>query len=265
MSEYVLEDAAANISSVVYDWLEAEVRTSSKPADVNAVLDDYTKAIAGLRGGFDHPYNFVWNKLNSHISRLEGWVSDLGTETSPKDIDFDKFAVKVTFGGLMQVSGSYRGQCYVEARGVEDYLERRARVINVNLTEVVMNTLTRRLPENGQFAEASIDLEELDHRRETVSNLGERAVKVMCNRVVMGQDLGQPGSRSAQEMMDAQRLWLDLTVDSIVLTAKLKSGDLGAVPFWEPISIGEQTGSLYYPLREPVDWAEVMSTNPRQI
>jgi hypothetical protein len=60
-------------------------------------------------------------------------------------------------------------------------------------------------------------------------------------------------------MMDAQRLWLDLTVDSIVLTAKLKSGDLGAVPFWEPISIGEQTGSLYYPLREPVDWASVMA------
>jgi hypothetical protein len=79
----------------------------------------------------------------------------------------------------------------------------------------------------------------------------------------MGQDLGQPGSRSAQEMMDAQRQWLDFTIDSIVLAAKLKRGDLGAVPFWEPISITEQTGSLYYPLREPIGWAEVMGTNLR--
>lgn len=253
-----MEDAAANISTTIYDWLEAEVETSSKPDDPNSVLDDYTKAIAGLRGGFDHPYNFAWNKLNGHISRLEGWVRDL-SEIDSTDEDFDKFAVKVTFGGLMQVSGSYRDQCYLEARGAEDYLERRKRVIGVNLTEVVINSLKWTLPENRQFAEAMIDLEDFDHRRDVVSTLGERSVKVMCNRVVMGQDLGQPDSRSAREMMDAQKLWLELTVDSIVLGAKLKNGDLGAVPFWEPISISKQSGELYYPLREPVNWAEVMA------
>lgn len=258
MSEYALEDTAGHISTVIYDWLEAEVETSSRSDDVNSVLDDYNKAIAGLRGGFEHPHNFAWNKLNAHISRLEGWVQDY-SEIAPDDKDFDKFAVRVTFGGLMQISGSYRDQCYIEARGPEDYLERRRRVTGINLTEGVMNNLTRRLPENGQFADAMIDLEELDRSRDTVSNLGERAVKVMCSRAAMGLDLGQPGSRSAKEIMDAQRLWLDFTVDSIVMAAKLKNGDLGAVPFWEPISITEQSQSLYYPFREPVNWAEVMA------
>jgi len=259
MSEYGLEDTAANISTVIYDWLEAEVETSSRSDDVNIVLDDYNKAIQGLRGGFDHPLNFPWHKFNSHTDQLSGWLKNLRNEVTPDDKDFDKFAVKVIFRGLMQVSGSYRCQCYVEARGPEDYLERRKRVTGINMTEVVMGNLSKRLPESGQFEDATIDLEALERRRSAVTELGERAVKVMCNRVLMGQDLGQPGSRSAQEMMEAQKQWLDLTVDSIILAAKLKEGDLGAVPFWEPISISEQSGSLYYPFREPVNWAEVIA------
>ncbi|MGH7157168.1 MAG: hypothetical protein ACREGG_03610 [Candidatus Saccharimonadales bacterium] len=258
MSEYVQEDTTANISTSIYDWLETEVMTSSRQGDVNEVLNDYTQAIQGLRGGFDHPKNFAWNKLNSHISRLEGWLRDY-SEVSPEDKDFDTFASRITFGGLMQISGSYRDQCYIEAKSAEEYLERRQRVTGINLTNAIRNRLSDRLGDSVDFANVQIDIEELSRSFRKVSDLGTRAVKAMCSRAVIGYDFGQPDSRSAREMMVAQSHWLDYTVDSILVTAKLKQGDLGAVPFWEPISITEQSGSIYYPLRNPVNWPEVMA------
>lgn len=259
MSEFRLEDTTAQISSVIYDWLETEVETSSRATDVNSVLDDYDSAVQGLQGGFNHPTNYFWNKFGGHMDRLEGWVRDY-SEISPDDKEFDKFAVKVTFAGLMEMSGCYRAQCYLASRSVEEYLDRRKKITDINLTEVIEARLAEWLPDSANFTAAKIDPPELGRSRQRIATLGEKAVKTVCTRATFGYDLGEPYSRSTDELRVAQAHWLDFTVDSIAVTAKQKGGDLEVVPFWEPISISEQSGSIYYPFREHIDWAEVMST-----
>lgn len=260
MNKYRLDEAAGLISGTLYDWLKAEVETSGRPGDVNSVLDDYDQAVTGLRGGFNHPTNFFWNKFNGHMDRLESWVRDY-SEIDPTDEDFDNFAVKVTFGGLMEMSGCFRAQCYVVARNAQEYLERRKSVTDINLTRTVTDRLTERIPNSIDLVSARIDLAELERSRKRISDLGRRAVKRLCSMAVLdeGNELGQLDSRSANELRVAQAHWLDFTVDSIVMTAKLKGGDLEAAPFWEPVSITEQSGRLYYPMREPIDWAEVIA------
>ncbi len=255
-----LQPSSEAISEAVYDWLEAEVATSSNPEDVNAVLNDYTSAIAGLHGGFEHPKNFTWNKAQSHISRLNSDF-EIFADTLPNDKYYDKIAAKIIFDGLMQVSGSYRNQCYVEARDAEDYIERRQKAIGLNIANTVRNRLIDLVPQSGDFSSAKISVESLGERVKQVSQLGETAVKRLCSRAALGYDFGTPGSRSAQEMISAQYNWLNFALDSLILVAKYKDGDIAAVPFLEPISITEQSGSLYYPLAAPVNWAEVLAAD----
>lgn len=252
-----VRSSAEPITRVLHDWLAAEVASSSDPSDVNAPLDNYEDAIKGLQGGFDPGTNFTWDKHEGHMMRLP-LDFNLLAGSSPQKNEFDKVAAKVKFDALMEVSGTFRNQCYVEAQNQEDYMARRRRVIGISIGNIVTNRLIGLVPMKGGLAEARISIEGLSREVDYSIKAGTDSIKKLISIVMMGQDR----QRGMEEMAKGQYVWLRLAVDSLILIAKLKNGDLSKVPFLEPRSIGEQSGKLWYPFQEPLDWAAIMAANP---
>jgi len=252
-----LREPAEKISSVIYDWLAAEVASSSQPDDVNSVLDDYDKAIEGLKGGFEHKYNFTWKKHSGHMDRLTADYNNLASIT-PEDKVFDHFAAKLIFDGLMEVSGCFRNQCYAEAKSQEDYIERRQNVIGISVENTVKYRLNDLIHYTDGLSDARISIEGLEKRKDDAIEIGSTSIKKLVSIMTLKED----PERGAHEMVGAQYSWLKLSVDSLVLVAKCKGGELAKVPFLEPRSIGEQSGKIWYPFQEPLNWAEVMAANP---
>jgi hypothetical protein len=168
------------VSDVIYDWLAAEVASSSDPTDVNAPLDDYKKAVEGLEGGFDHKSNVTWKKHSGHSDRLIADFNNLAS-SSPQEKYFDKFAAKLEFDDLIEVSGTYRNQCYAEASSQEDYLRRRRQVIGISIKNVVKNCLTDLIPMNGDFTDARISIEGLAKRKDETIQAGDRVIENLIN------------------------------------------------------------------------------------
>lgn len=249
--------AVEPISGAIYDWLAAEVASSSDPNDVNTILDDYETAIEGLKGGFDAEKNFTWKKHRGHMDRLPIDFENLAS-TPPEDSAFDWFAGKVIFDGLMEISGTFRNQCYVEGISPEDYMERRQKIVSISVGNTVGHRLIDLVPMDGGFDDARISLEGMSKRLEDVIDVGSGVIKNLINIMTLGEDT----TSAAAEMVAGQYEWLKFTVDSLILVTKLKHGKLATVPFLEPRSISEQSGKLWYPLAEPIDWAAIMSTNP---
>lgn len=249
-----VRDSAEPITSVIYDWLAAEIETSGTPGDVNAVLDEYDLAVGSLAR---HSGSFTEGKHGGHMDRLRSDIGNLALFV-PEDEDFDGFAVKLPFDALMEVSGSYRNQCYADAVSQEDYLEKRRGVIGISIGNTVRNRLTDLVPMYGGFADARISLESLSKQADETISLADDAIRNFADK------MAEPADRKAasREMATAQYAWLRLVMDSIILIAKIRDGDLAKVPFWEPRSISEQSGELWYPLREPVNWTEVMAAYP---
>lgn len=247
-----VEAASGQISSTFYDWLKAEVDSSG--IERNKILDNYDGAVEGLRGGWNHPKNFIARKVESHLARLPLWFEAFSLD--PSD---DYQAARLVLAGLMQVSGSYRSQCYVEAQSKEDYLHRRKKAVGYEISQTIHEHLRTHLPSTGNFAKADISLDSLNEDRIEVERVGLQAVRALCARTQYGYDLGQEGSRSAREMLDAQHHWLNFATGCLTLVAKERDGNLAAVPFLEPRSITDQSGKLYYALASPVDWEQALA------
>lgn len=246
-----IDAISGEVTGVCLDWLRAEVASSH--VERNKVLDDYNDAIEGLKGGWDHPKNFSARKVESHIDRLGPWF-----EAFSMAEEDDYQAARIIFAGLMQTSGSYRNQCYVEAQDRADYLLIRQEAIGINLENAVGNRLRTFLPGTGDFSKARISLEDLDQRRQDAEAIGLRAVKAMCARVVLGWDLRKKDTRAAREAQNAQYNWATFTTDALTYVAKNR-GSLAEVPFLEPRSITDQSGAIHYPFKETVNWAEVLA------
>jgi hypothetical protein len=253
VSDFSLEDSSSNISAAVYDWLEAEVNSSG--VERNSFLDDYESAIRGLRGGWEHPQNFTARKLESHMDRLPLWYEAFALD--PKD---EYQAARLIFAGLMQVSGSYRNQCYIEATDAEDYIGRRRKIVGVNIQNIVRGRLNELLPKSGDFNYADLSVEAMEPGINEIAAKTRSEVSAVSYRLNIGYDLGVEGSVAAHKMQEAQSMWLGFTTDCIAIAAKIRMGELEAVPFLEPVSITDQSGKSYYPLREPVDWVQVLSS-----
>ncbi len=247
-----IDTISRDVTDTYLDWLSAEVASSH--VERNKILDDYDDAIQGLKGGWDHPKNFSARKVESHIDRLGPWFEAFSLAQ-----DDDYQAARIVFAGLMQTSGSYRNQCYVEAQDRSDYLVMRQDAIGINLENAVGNRLRTFLPATGDFSRAGISLEDLDQRRQEAEAIGLRAVKAMCARIVLGTDLHQRDSRAAREAQNAQYNWATFTTDALIYVAKNRGGTLADVPFLEPRSITDQSGTIHYPFREPINWAEVLA------
>lgn len=248
-----IKKSSETISKAIYDWLAAEVESSGTSR--NMYLDDFESARTGLLDGWDHPNNTPARKTESHLDRLPLWWEAYSFD--PLD---DYQSAKITFAGLMLVSGNYRAQCYIEAVDGQDYITKRSKVIGIDAQQVVTHRLMDILPKNGSFKNADVSLENLDKERQYVAKFGEAATRAMCMRTRLGYDLGIPDSSSARRMMDTQHEWLRFSVDNIALAAKFREGELEAVPFLEPISITDQSGETHLALDPTFNgWSNVLA------
>jgi hypothetical protein len=254
----IIREAGETIAQTFENWLRAEVISSG--IERNTVLDDYERALPGLKRGYDDPENYVAAKHEAHVfTRMPIWWEAFVT-TPPEHPKYDEMAAQISFNALMQVSGTYRDQCYLQATDPEidpdDYINRRqSRPIGVNNLPAVVNArlathfLANDWDKEADFATASIDISELDRTRQKAIRIGDEAVKTMCARVAEGKDLHQEESESVREMLDAQYNWLTLAIDCVTLAAKIRRGDLAAVPFLEPKSISaDPPPQVIYPL-----------------
>jgi hypothetical protein len=236
----IIREAGETIAQTFEDWLRAEVISSG--IERNTVLDDYERALPGLKRGYDDQW--------------EAFVT-----APPEHPKYDEMAAQISFYALKRVSGAYRDQCYLQAADPEidpdDYINRRqSRAIGVNNLPAVVNArlathfLANDWDKEADFATASIDISELDRTRQKAIRIGHEAVTTMCARVAEGKDLHQEESKSVREMLDAQYNWLTLAVDCVTLAAKIKHGDLAAVPFLEPKSISaDPPPQVIYPFQ----------------
>lgn len=235
-----LRAQARTIGVTFEHWLADEVKSSGQGN--NAILDNYDDAISGIVGGWDHPKNFGRIKHESHVdNRMPLWWAQY--EQDPEN---DLVSAKLLFNGLMQISGAYRTQCYLQARGAQDYLWRRSgRPVGINLESEAMARLINVVPGND-LSEAEMSVEDLGSEVERVSRIGETALKnVSKYNTNTGRDLRRANSPSVQEMAMAQHAWARFSIDCVIVAAKIRGGELAAVPFLEPKSISLEPQVIY--------------------
>jgi hypothetical protein len=235
-----VEDATEAISGAFNQWLAGEVESSN--SDRNDYLDNFQEWRSQIRLGYANHGNWTAEKNRAHLNRLPIWWQ--GFEMDPSN---DEQSAKILFAGLMFVSGAYRNQCYFQAESAEDYESRRRAAVGINIENAISTRLNTHLPSTGNFANARISVEDLNQRRIASEKIGETAVKAICARGQIGYDFGQERSRSVVEMANAQYNWLTFSVDCVTLAAKIRKGELEAVPFLHPINITDNPG-VYYPL-----------------
>jgi hypothetical protein len=233
-----IDRSVERVAGVVHDWLVAEVESSS--GDRNQYLDDFSKWQQQIRLGYDDDRNWTSNKNRAHLDRLPIWWQ--AYELDPLH---DEASAKITFAGLIFISGAYRNQSYFQAQDADDYQARRAHGVGIDLESAVSTRLNTHLPRTGSFKTANITLETLDERRKQAAVIGEQTIKTVCARAYYGYDLGQENSRSVNEMKQDQYAWATFVTDAVTLAAKLRGGDLDAVPFLHPVNISDNPGVIY--------------------
>jgi len=238
------------IAGVLADWLNDEVRSSG--IEANAYLDDYDKAVEGLKNGPGHKFNYLASKHASHVEVRLPSAWQAFNESLEKDIyeEREYQSAYLMFTPLMQVSGTYRAQCYMEAADVGDYMRRRLlRPAGVDLWQVAARRLDKWLPEPDNFGDSTITVEQLGLSLERASKIGGRVVSEVCQRAERNFDFGIEGSATARVLKSAQIEWASLAIDCITLAAKQRAGQLEAVPFLEPKSISaDPPPKVIYPL-----------------
>lgn len=240
-----IQEAGEEISAVIEDWLAAEVISSG--TERNEVLDDYKKVLKTIDKGYGDDSNWIYNKHNSHVYvRMPIWWEAF-LNTDPTDPTYDEWSAKIAFNALMQMSGTYRNQCYLQAADPEinpdDYINRRrSKPIGFNPINAVNDRLATHFlaetwSEEANFSKANIDIRKLDQKRQKTIRRGNESITTMLRRVADGKDLHQEKSKSVNEMLDAQYNWLTFVVDCVTFAAKVRDGELAAVPLLEPKSI----------------------------
>lgn len=245
MSTRVIERHADTVAEAIHTWLAAEVMSSGQ--DHNRVLDDYDKAVTKIEGGTGYQLNFTGGKHQGHMDRLPLFFKAY-KDTPDGSPNYDKAEALVAFGGLMEISGGYRNQCYVTAKNKQQYLAKRKKVIGISLVDAVSVRLHTRLPSSGNFAGATIDVASLEERMlRSISN-SDAALKTVFERAGAGLDMGQEYSTSVEALTQEQYNWTAFVTDCITLAAKRRRGDLAAVPLLDAQSISK-IPQPYYPFR----------------
>lgn len=253
---------AEQIAGVFEEWLKAEVVTSGEGSNsfLDAPTDDKLADIR-LRMGLPSAEkgNWVLSKHESHTGRIESNFWPVFEATALDDPKLDMAIAQLKFEPLMQVSGTYRRQCYLEAEGGEDYMLRRAKGVGIDLEQVVFEQLEKHAP-NGRLDEATISMEGLKRSMDSaITGDYVNILSIITHTAKEINIMGIVDSLPAKGSKKAQISWARAAADCVIMAAKLRRGELEDVPFWEPISITAQSGQLHYPLRERIDWAEVMA------
>jgi len=254
---------AEQIADVFEDWLKAEVVTSGE--GINSFLDAPTdEKLADIRSRMGKPTaeagNWVLAKYESHTGRIESnfWPA---FEATPLDHpQLDRSIAQLKFEPLMQISGTYRRQCYLEAASGADYMLRRENGVGIDLEKVIFEQLQKYAPA-GRLDEATISMQGLKRSLDNAILGDSINIRSIIAHAAKGVNfMGIEDSLPARGAKKAQINWAQAATDCVIMASKLRKGELGAVPFWEPISITEQSGAIYYPLRERINWVEVLAT-----
>jgi len=250
------------IASAFEEWLKAEVVTSGEGP--NSFLDVPTDdKLADIRQRMTIPTaregNWVLSKYEGHTGRIESNFWPVFESMPLDDPQLDIAIAQLKFEPLMQISGTYRRQCYLEASSGADYMLRRTHGVGIDLEQVVLERLEKYAPD-GRLDEATISMEGLKRSLDNAATKDYVNIQSIIAHGAKGVNImGLEDSFPTKGSKNAQVSWAMAATDCVIMAAKLRRGELEAVPFWEPISITAQSGQLHYPLREKVDWAEVMS------
>lgn len=253
---------AEQLAAVCEDWLRAEVITSGEGN--NRVLDVATDDDLELkRAQISHPYgddrNLVYKKHSDHENRLWANYWPAFESAVVGEPDADLTSATVTFAAQMEQSGGYRRQCYLEAQSAQDYNARRLLGTGIDIEAVAYEQLARFTPD-GRLNRAAISADDLRHSLEDaitadVTNIKNVVAHAMRDIKIMGVENSLP----AQGTKKAQISWARAVTNSIILAAKMRKGELEAVPFREPVSITYQSGDVHYPLAAPIDWMKIVT------
>ncbi|MBX4197252.1 hypothetical protein KW801_01700 [Candidatus Saccharibacteria bacterium] len=242
-----LNTSSERIAAATYEWLKAEINNSAE--DRNSYLDNFDLMRSKLCLGYEDDDNWSAKKDRDHIGRLpilyEGFVAGIGTP------DADITAARMLLAPLMFLSGNYRVQSYIQAKDQQSYLSRRGKVIDIDLEGAIYSRLADILPNDGDFTKAWITVEGLNRRMEIAAHIGQTAMREVHGRLQDGLDFGQPHSFSVHKLKDSQYSWAGFAADVASLAAKLRDGELDAVPYPEPKSITDQQRVI--PLGELLD------------
>jgi hypothetical protein len=224
-------------------WLTEEIANSDSGR--NAYLSDYGPQRADLFKPIEDPTNYQFQKAKSHHNRINSWVT---AYADPKLRQDDDFTAKIIFGCLMNVSGAWRKQCYLESEDMKDYQARRQGApAGVNIGNFVMQELD---PSSTDSYISDEDFDALIRRTRMVKSISLYHHKG-AHRVVRGIPSDTEGAitsknRAPVRNMEAvQRLWLGLAASHVVAAASVRDGDISKVPLLEPRSITDTTGLIY--------------------
>lgn len=218
------------LSTVLTDWLSAEIIESDQ--NRNAVLSDFENRKPDLAKELTDPTNFNGGKALGHHNRLRLWSRQFINYDQQND---DYATARLTFCGLIWLSGNYRESCLLQADDAETYfhLRREQGPLSISIPATVEQELRTE-------SHRSIDLAGLIHRTQAINE----------TNLLTRQRLS-PLAAHAPEAIEAftalQKDWVALSVAQIMTWAAVRDGDLSRVPFFEPKSITDQT-ELQYPL-----------------
>jgi len=235
-----IERHARLITDGIHTWLAAEVKSSG--SDHNSVLDDYDRSVELLKT--NPAASFTFQKHEGHMSRFFSKFWPI-YEAEPES---DYAIAQIAFGGLMEISGGYRNQCYITSKSAEDYLKTRQKVIGIGISDTVAAKLEQRLPSSGDFSKASITSMVLKDKLEGAIDASDTAYREVWSRAVTQRDFGLPASPSVEQLINDQANWLRFVSDAVILAAKQRDGELTAVPFLDARSINHDP-QVYYPFR----------------
>ena len=228
------------IATVIEDWLRQEVINSDSGR--NAILSDFDTRIADFYLPFDAPGNQMAAKAKGHFDRMRVLAE---VYRDPSLWVHDGVTAKLIHHTLMEVSGSFRKQCYFEAATDADYRERRhdQGPAGIDLRAAVERGIAGphgRISTLDEVIDATL---EANHSSLTLMrSLHEWVADSEPNKLPLAAGHAEP----IRAMQDVQRLWTGITAAHIVVAAELRGG-IEQVPFLEAKSITDVSPHPHYP------------------
>lgn len=237
------------MSNAINWWLTQEVIESDFGR--NAYLSEFNKRRGDFYIPYDEDLNYMFQKAKSHHNRLVTWIRQYSEDELWRD---DWHTAKLTFAPLMQISGSYRKQCYLEADGPQDYLRRRLLAgptgINVHSAvaeEIEDPTTVAMISTDPADRLARITERTLDVNDQNV--VLQRAIHEWAAQRILPSDgpIASPDDEPVVAMIKSQKLLTGLLVAHIAVAASFRDFNYAKVPFLEPKSISD-VSKVIYPL-----------------
>jgi hypothetical protein len=246
MSSGVAQSNPEQVATALTAWLQQEIVNSD--AGRNGYLSKFQDRRDDFHKPFDDPSNFQSQKAKSHYDRLIQWVCPYDQDDLRHD---DWFAGRLVFAGLMEVSGSYRKQCFLEATDTSDYIQRRH---DHGPTGIDMFKLSA-----DELASERVEAINAMNPDERISYIIDRTLLTGAKSLGLHESLHPPStilshlegrleapdSAPVRAMKESQKIWAGLALAHIVVAASFRDNDYSKVPLLEPESITDVKNIIY--------------------